>query len=203
MVGELLCPVCRLVVYVPLEVTPPVNTFNLETVKIVVYEKTFFNGQIDENKPCIYDLGGGESLGQPYGNHGGIYGRQQQQSNTLGRPTNMQQQQFLTRQNTPPGSIGSRQSNTPPTASGIPNQIAPNQQGMMTRPSQRPPSPPLPPPPMGGSTGMPPHSQGQNYDAQQQATYMQHMYSRQASELSSNPNFTADKAGKCHYNYYP
>merc|ERR1719150_1868612 len=64
----------------------------------------------------------------------------------------------------------------------------------MTRPSQRPPSPPLPPPPMGGSGVMPSLSQGQTYDSQQQGTYMQHMYSRQSSELSANPSFTSDKS---------
>ena len=143
------------------------------------------------------NIGGGEGLSQQYGNSGNIYGRQQQQSSTLGRPGNIQHQQhFLPRQNTPPGSLGSRQSNTPPAASAVASQLAPSQQGMMTRPSQRPPSPPLPPPPMGGSTGMPSHPQGQNYDAQQQATYMQHMYSRQSSELSANPSFTSEKSGK-------
>ena len=129
-----------------------------------------------------------------YGTSGGIYGRQQQHSSTLGRPVSIQQQQqFLARQNTPPGSLGSRQSNTPPSA--VPSQLAPTQQGMMTRPTQRPPSPPLPPPPMGGSGGMPPHPQGQSYEAQQQAIYMQQMYSRQSSELSANPSFTSDKSG--------
>lgn len=137
--------------------------------------------------------GGGEGLYQQYGSHGGIYGRQQQQSNTLGRPSSIQQQQqqFLPRQNTPPGSIGSRQSNTPPSAINNPQQHAVGQQGMMTRPSQRPPSPPLPPPPMGG---MPQNSQGQGYEGQQQSAYMQQMYSRQSSELSANPSFSSEKS---------
>ena len=126
-----------------------------------------------------------------------MYGRQQQQSSTLGRPSNMQQQQqFMPRQNTPPGSIGSRQSNTPPSAMNNPQQQLIGQQGMMTRPSQRPPSPPLPPPPMGGGGGMPPNSQGQGYDGQQQSAYMQQMYSRQSSELSANPSFSSEKSGK-------
>ena len=143
---------------------------------------------------CLLKLGGGEGLYQQYGSHGGIYGRQQQQSNTLGRPSSIQQQQqqFLPRQNTPPGSIGSRQSNTPPSAMNNPQQHAVGQQGMMTRPSQRPPSPPLPPPPMGG---MPQNSQGQGYEGQQQSAYMQQMYSRQSSELSANPSFSSEKSG--------
>ena len=107
-----------------------------------------------------------------------------------------QQQQFLPRQNTPPGSIGSRQSNTPPSAMTNPQQHAVGQQGMMTRPSQRPPSPPLPPPPMGGSGGMPTTSQGQGYDGQQQSAYMQQMYSRQSSEISANPSFSSEKSGE-------
>ena len=126
-----------------------------------------------------------------------MYGRQQQQSSTLGRPATMhQQQQFIARQNTPPGSLGSRQSNTPPAASAVPSQLAPSQHGMMTRPSQRPPSPPLPPPPMGGVGGMPTHVQGSIYDAQKQAAYMQQMYSRQNSEVPANPSFMTDKSGK-------
>ena len=141
--------------------------------------------------------GGGESLGQPYGAPGGMYARQQQQSNTLGRPPlQMQQQQhFLTRQNTPPGSLGSRQSNTPPSA--VPSQSAPTQHGMMTRPSQRPPSPPLPPPPVGGVGGMTSHPQGPMFENQQQAAaYMQQMYSRQSSEMSTNASYGSDKTGK-------
>ena len=128
-----------------------------------------------------------------------MYGRQQQQSSTLGRPVTMQhqaqQQHFLDRQNTPPGSLGSRQSNTPPVSSAIPAQLAPSQHGMMVRPSQRPPSPPLPPPPMGGVGGMAAHVQGQRYDAQQHAAYMQQMYSRQNSEGTGNPNFVSEKSG--------
>ena len=164
------------------------------------------NWQIPTNIVCVNNfynsmkLGGGEGLYQQYGSHGGIYGRQQQQSNTLGRPSSIQQQQqqFLPRQNTPPGSIGSRQSNTPPSAINNPQQHAVGQQGMMTRPSQRPPSPPLPPPPMGG---MPQNSQGQGYEGQQQSAYMQQMYSRQSSELSANPSFSSEKSGilKNHY----
>ena len=76
----------------------------------------------------------------------------------------------------------------------MPSQLAPGQQGMMTRPSARPPSPPLPaPPPMGGSGGIPSNPQGLT---QEQAIYMQHMYSRQSSELSANPSFTSEKSGK-------
>merc|ERR1711863_144077 len=75
-----------------------------------------------------------------------------------------------------------------------PQQHAVGQQGMMTRPSQRPPSPPLPPPPMGGSGGMPTTSQGQGYDGQQQSAYMQQMYSRQSSEISANPSFSSEKS---------
>ena len=62
-------------------------------------------------------------------------------TSTLGRPQMIQNQQiYQTRQSsaTPPSSLGSRQS-TPPSQS---------QYGVMSRPSQRPPSPPLPPPPM-------------------------------------------------------
>ena len=138
-----------------------------------------------------------------------MYGRQQQQSNTLGRPPlQMQQpQHFLTRQNTPPGSLGSRQSNTPPSASAVPSQSAPAQHGMMTRPSQRPPSPPLPPPPVGGVGGMTSHPQGPMFENQQQAAaYMQQMYSRQSSEMSTNASYGSDKTGKyikyLHSTYY-
>ena len=60
------------------------------------------------------------------------------QASTLGRPSLVQNQPQMYRQSsaTPPSSLGSRQS-TPPS-----------QYGVMTRPSARPPSPPLPPPPM-------------------------------------------------------
>ena len=74
-----------------------------------------------------------------------------------------QQQQQLYRQTsaTPPGSIGSRQS-TPPS-----------QYGVMTRPSNRPPSPPLPPPPV----------QGLPTQQQQQQQILQQRYLQQQQQL--------------------
>ena len=63
------------------------------------------------------------------------------QASTLGRPSliqNQAPQMYRQSSATPPSSMGSRQS-TPPS-----------QYGVMTRPSARPPSPPLPPPPIQG-----------------------------------------------------
>ena len=80
-------------------------------------------------------------------------------------PPLAQQQLYATRQSsaTPPGSIGSRQS-TPPS-----------QYGVMVRPSQRPPSPPLPPPP---TSQAPLPSQHQ-----QQQQLMQQKYMMQQQQL--------------------
>ena len=86
--------------------------------------------------------------------------------NQMNRPSALAQQQlYATRQSsaTPPGSIGSRQS-TPPS-----------QYGVMVRPSQRPPSPPLPPPP---TSQAPLPSQHQ-----QQQQLMQQKYMMQQQQL--------------------
>ena len=85
--------------------------------------------------------------------------------NQVNRPSALAQQQLYARQSsaTPPGSIGSRQS-TPPS-----------QYGVMVRPSNRPPSPPLPPPP----NSQPPLPT----QHQQQQQLMQQKYMMQQQQL--------------------
>ena len=132
---------------------------------------------------------------------------------TLGRPNMMGQpahpQMYRQSSITPPGSLGSRQG-TPPS-----------QYGAMPRPSQRPPSPPLPPPPLQHLSNPPhqsnppqqsnpPHQpifqypmqqQNQNYSQQQQSLYgtrqappEQQQQKRVAfARQSSEPMDTVDK----------
>lgn len=111
----------------------------------------------------------------------------------------------LMRQNTPPGSIGgvSLQSGTPPS-----------QYGQMMRPSQRPPSPPLPPPPMSTQDPQQIYMQRQAHQLQQQiySSRQQQLpetansiYSRQLSTASSIASEAASVAqfGQLRQQHHP